>query len=159
MRNFVRFITAWHIIALGFCLAVSTSAAALRDFDLLGITSAGEATGNGGSRNPVVSRSGEFIALASEATNLGAIHTDGLFDLIAVDLVDNSVTLASGNTFPRRDSFSGTGTSSLLAGDGFSLALVAQEIGGNVVRLPAVGTRFYHPVQIAPPRPGEKLTQ
>jgi fibronectin-binding autotransporter adhesin len=80
--------------AASFALTVSATAVA-RDFELLSINSAGTASGNGSSQNPVVSTNGQYVAFASEATNLVATDANGARDVFWRDRVAGVTRLVS----------------------------------------------------------------
>jgi uncharacterized repeat protein (TIGR01451 family) len=80
--------------AASFALTVSATAVA-RDFELLSINSAGTASGNGSSQNPVVSTNGQYVAFASEATNLVANDANGARDVFWRDRVAGVTRLVS----------------------------------------------------------------
>ena len=85
----------WLVVAFGWCLASSTGAAAVRDFELLSINSAGTASGGGLSRNPVVSSNGQYVAFVSEAANLVANDANGARDVFWRDRVAGVTRLVS----------------------------------------------------------------
>lgn len=92
MKHFVRSLTlALLLVGLG----NPAGAATVRDFELLSINAAALASGNGASLNPVVSSNGQFVAFASDASNLVANDTNGARDIFWRDRVLGTTRLVS----------------------------------------------------------------
>ncbi len=66
-----------------------------RDFELVSINSGNTASGNGASLNPVVSSNGQYVAFASDATNLVPNDNNGARDVFWRDRISGLTRLVS----------------------------------------------------------------
>jgi len=94
---------------------------------LVSINAAGSGTGNGMSRDPVMSDNGRFVAFVSSASNLVNNDTNALDDIFLRDLQTGSTTLASIN-FDHTASASGTSSRPSISADGRRVAFQSRGI-------------------------------
>jgi len=152
----------------GFTIQVS-SILPLPNFDLSSVATGGAGSGNGGSFNPVISRSARYVAFASEASNLAGNDQNGVMDVFLRDrgltntvLISSTPSGASGNGPSRNPVISRDGrfvafesdASDLAAGDanGLTDVFIYDALSNRVelVSVNAAGTGSGNGISFAP---------